>query len=86
MLRRPATEVRVNSRAPSPRFPSAATAALSDRLVCTSCGDVATVQIDDLAAELRASAERHGVEIEGHALTVFGRCAACRAGARGVLA
>jgi Fe2+ or Zn2+ uptake regulation protein len=85
LLRRVATEVLVNQRTPTSRR-TTAPSVLADRLVCTSCGSVATVEIDDLAAELRASAERHGVEIEGHALTVFGRCAGCRVAGRGVLA
>jgi Fe2+ or Zn2+ uptake regulation protein len=84
LLRRVATEVLLSQRTPTSR--RSATPSLADRLVCTSCGSVATVEIDDLAAELRASAERHGVEIEGHALTVFGRCAGCRVAGRGVLA
>jgi Fur family transcriptional regulator, ferric uptake regulator len=48
-------------------------------LVCTSCGSVAELaecEVDDWAA---GQAARHGFLVEGHDVTVHGRCAACRA-------
>lgn len=53
-------------------------------LVCTACGDVSDVTepaLDAAAAPARRVAARHGFAAAGHAVEIFGRCAACR-GAR----
>jgi Fe2+ or Zn2+ uptake regulation protein len=53
-------------------------------LVCTGCGDVSDVAepaLDAAAAPARRAAARHGFAAAGHAVEIFGRCAACR-GAR----
>ena len=54
-------------------------------LVCTECGRVTDVVEPQLAAAARpaaAVAARHGFAMAGHAIEIFGRCAACRAARR----
>jgi Fur family transcriptional regulator, peroxide stress response regulator len=49
-------------------------------LVCTTCGAVTDVTEPRLQAAARpaaAVAARHGFEAAGHAVEIFGRCAAC---------
>jgi Fur family peroxide stress response transcriptional regulator len=53
-------------------------------LVCTACGGVSDVTepaLDAAAGPARRLAARHGFAAAGHAVEIFGRCAACR-GAR----
>jgi Fur family transcriptional regulator, peroxide stress response regulator len=50
-------------------------------LVCTVCGTVSDVSERRLEAAARpaaAAAARHGFEVAGHSVEIFGRCAACR--------
>jgi Fur family transcriptional regulator, peroxide stress response regulator len=50
-------------------------------LVCTVCGAVSDVSEPRLEAAARPSAAvaaRHGFDVEGHSVEIFGRCAACR--------
>jgi len=50
-------------------------------LVCTVCGrvtDVAEPRLDAAARPAAALAARHGFTVAGHAIEIFGRCAACR--------
>jgi len=50
-------------------------------LVCTACGTVSDVTEPRLEAAARpaaAVAARHGFEVAGHSVEIFGRCAACR--------
>ncbi len=51
-------------------------------IVCTACGAVAEIAECDVARWAAGEAARHGFIVEGHDVTVHGRCAACRA-ARG---
>ena len=48
-------------------------------IVCISCGAVAEIADCDVAAWAAGEAARHGFVVEGHDVTVHGRCAACRA-------
>lgn len=48
-------------------------------LVCRSCGSVAELAGCDVAAWAAERAAPQGFLVEGHDLTVHGRCAACRA-------
>jgi len=53
-------------------------------LVCTACGAVSDVTeraLDAAGGPARRVAARHGFAADGHAVEIFGRCAACR-GAR----
>ena len=50
-------------------------------LVCTVCGRVTDVVEPRLDAASRPAAKvaaRHGFSVAGHAIEIFGRCAACR--------
>ena len=50
-------------------------------LVCTECGTVADVvepRLDAAARPAAAVAARHGFAAAGHAVEIFGECAACR--------
>lgn len=50
-------------------------------LVCTECGTVTDVmerRLDAAARPAAAVAARHGFAAAGHAVEIFGRCAACR--------
>ncbi len=48
-------------------------------VVCTSCGTVADVEIDeDLERQERAAAKKTGFMIRRHALEFFGLCPNCR--------
>jgi len=50
-------------------------------LVCTTCGavtDVTEPRLEAAARPAAAVAARHGFEAAGHAVEIFGRCAACR--------
>jgi len=50
-------------------------------LVCTACGavtDVTEPRLEAAARPAAAVAARHGFEAAGHAVEIFGRCAACR--------
>ena len=50
-------------------------------LVCTVCGgvtDVSEPALDAAAGPARRAAARRGFAAEGHAVEIFGRCAACR--------
>ena len=50
-------------------------------LICTVCGavsDVTEATLDAAAGPARRVAARHGFAAEGHAVEIFGRCAACR--------
>jgi Fur family peroxide stress response transcriptional regulator len=50
-------------------------------LVCIACGavsDVTEPSLDAAARPARRAAARHGFAAEGHAVEIFGRCAACR--------
>jgi Fur family peroxide stress response transcriptional regulator len=50
-------------------------------LICTACGAVADVTeptLDAAGRPARRAAARHGFAAEGHAVEIFGRCAACR--------
>lgn len=50
-------------------------------LICTECGDVSDVTepaLDAAAGPARHVAARHGFAVAGHAVEIFGRCAACR--------
>ena len=47
-------------------------------LVCRSCGAIAEVSPDVVAATVDRLAEDHGFEADVHHFAVFGRCAACR--------
>jgi Fur family peroxide stress response transcriptional regulator len=54
-------------------------------LICTRCGTVSDVTeraLDAAGAPARRAAARQGFVAEGHAVEIFGRCAACRGGAR----
>jgi len=46
-------------------------------LVCESCGTIAHMDDDRLAAAMRAAAERTGFTPARPVLEVIGRCAAC---------
>lgn len=57
-------------------------------LICTTCGavsDVVEPRLDAAARPARRVASRHGFAADGHAVEIFGRCAACR-GTRGARA
>jgi Fur family transcriptional regulator, peroxide stress response regulator len=50
-------------------------------LICTGCGavsDVTEKTLDAAARPARRVAARHGFAADGHAVEIFGRCAACR--------
>ena len=50
-------------------------------LICTDCGavsDVTEPALDAAAGPARRAAARHGFAAAGHAVEIFGRCAACR--------
>jgi len=50
-------------------------------LVCTACGavtDVSEPRLEAAARPAAAVAARHGFLAAGHAVEIFGRCAACR--------
>lgn len=50
-------------------------------LICTACGavsDVTEPTLDAAARPARRVAARHGFAADGHAVEIFGRCAACR--------
>ena len=50
-------------------------------LVCTACGivsDVTEPRLEAAARPAAAVAARHGFEVAGHSVEIFGRCAACR--------
>jgi Fur family peroxide stress response transcriptional regulator len=50
-------------------------------LICTECGAVSDVTeraLDAAARPARRVAARHGFAAAGHAVEIFGRCAACR--------
>lgn len=50
-------------------------------LLCTACGrvtDVVEPRLDAVAAAAAAVAARHRFAAAGHAVEIFGRCAACR--------
>jgi Fur family ferric uptake transcriptional regulator len=50
-------------------------------LICTACGavsDVTEAALDAAAQRARRVAARHGFAAAGHAVEIFGRCAACR--------
>jgi Fur family peroxide stress response transcriptional regulator len=50
-------------------------------LICTACGSVSDVTepaLDAAAGPAARAATRHGFSAEGHAVEIFGRCAACR--------
>jgi Fur family peroxide stress response transcriptional regulator len=50
-------------------------------LICTACGavsDVTEPRLDAAARPARRVAARHGFTADGHAVEIFGRCAACR--------
>ncbi len=50
-------------------------------LVCTACGTVSDVtepRLESAARPAAAVAARHGFEVAGHSVEIFGRCAACR--------
>jgi Fur family peroxide stress response transcriptional regulator len=50
-------------------------------LICTGCGavsDVTEPTLDAAARPARRVAARHGFVADGHAVEIFGRCAACR--------
>jgi Fur family ferric uptake transcriptional regulator len=49
-------------------------------LVCQECGRVSEIGPDAIRPLITALAERHGFETDVGHLTVFGRCADCRAG------
>ena len=51
-------------------------------LVCQDCGKVAEVSPDAIRPLITALDERHGFETDVGHLTVFGRCADCRAAAQ----
>jgi Fur family peroxide stress response transcriptional regulator len=54
-------------------------------LLCTECGrvtDVVEPRLDAVAGPAAAVAGRHGFAAAGHAVEIFGRCAACRRGPR----
>ncbi len=58
-------------------------------LVCTVCGRVTDVVEPRLDAASRPAAKvaaRHGFSVAGHAIEIFGTCAACRGGRRGARA
>ena len=50
-------------------------------LVCRDCGRVTEIGPDAIRPLITALDERHGFETDVGHLTVFGRCADCRAGA-----
>lgn len=50
-------------------------------LICTACGavsDVTEPTLDAAARPAKRVAARHGFAADGHAVEIFGRCAACR--------
>jgi len=49
-------------------------------LVCSSCGRITQVPPDAVEALVSALDEQHGFQTDVGHLTVFGRCASCRAG------
>ena len=49
-------------------------------LVCSTCGRITQVVPDAVGALVTALDENHGFQTDVGHLTVFGRCAACRAG------
>ena len=54
-------------------------------LLCTACGrvtDVVEPRLDAVAQPAAAVATRHGFAAAGHAVEIFGRCAACGRGRR----
>jgi len=54
-------------------------------LVCTVCGgvtDVVEPRLDDASRPAAKVAARHGFSVAGHAIEIFGKCAACRGGRR----
>jgi Fur family transcriptional regulator, ferric uptake regulator len=52
-------------------------------LVCSSCGRITQVAPDAVDPLVTALDEHHGFQTDVGHLTVFGRCASCRAGDRG---
>jgi Fur family transcriptional regulator, ferric uptake regulator len=52
-------------------------------LVCSSCGRITQVAPDAVAPLVTALDENHGFQTDVGHLTVFGRCATCRASDRG---
>jgi Fur family transcriptional regulator, ferric uptake regulator len=52
-------------------------------LVCSSCGRITQLAPDAVEPLVTALDERHGFQTDVGHLTVFGRCASCRAGDRG---
>jgi Fur family peroxide stress response transcriptional regulator len=54
-------------------------------LICTACGavsDVTEPALDAASRPARRAAARQGFAADGHAVEIFGRCAACRATGR----
>lgn len=56
-----------------------ATASEHVHLVCRDCGRVTEIPPEEVSGLITALKERHGFETDVGHLTVFGRCAECRA-------
>jgi len=68
----------VNHRT-DPASASAPGARCADQLVCTRCGGVTRLDLSETLTDARARAAAHGLAVESHSLTVYGRCWLCRA-------
>ena len=53
-----------------------------DHLICRRCGCIVEFENDQIESLQEQVARRHGFEVESHKLELYGRCAACHAGAR----
>jgi Fur family ferric uptake transcriptional regulator len=65
------------------RYEPSAGRAHHDHLICTGCGAIVEFANERIETLQETVARRHGFEVETHKLELYGRCAACRRGARG---
>ncbi len=49
-----------------------------DTLICSSCGVVIDFQKEEICSACKVITEKYGFELQSHALSVFGKCPACR--------
>ncbi|HET9598710.1 MAG TPA: transcriptional repressor [Anaeromyxobacteraceae bacterium] len=53
-----------------------------DHLICTGCGEIVEFESARIAELQLRVARRHGFEVERRRVELYGRCAACRRGAK----
>jgi Fe2+ or Zn2+ uptake regulation protein len=75
----PALEPRVNHRTDPASTLASDALRCADQLVCTRCGGVTRLDLTEALTGARARAAAHGLAVESHSLTVYGRCWLCRA-------